>query len=226
MPKISPNLLPQLSLFGGLPKGELERIARAATVRKFAANELIFTEGEYGDTWYVLLGGHVKISQMSEDGREKTLAIYTRGDFFGQVGLSTGLHYGATARAIQETNALVFSKSNFLKVILGNPSVVLKVLERVSAHFHDYLISTKDRVFDRVPARLARVLVHYATKAGDQANAPVQFTHQELADIIGSTRETVTRTLKEFEGDGIIAVKRKNIHIKNLKKLRLLFLNQ
>ncbi|MHC4660551.1 MAG: Crp/Fnr family transcriptional regulator [Planctomycetota bacterium] len=215
--------LETIPLFQGLSKPELERIARGAALRRYGPAEVIFNEGQYGNTWYVILKGHVKISQMSEDGREKTLAIYTSGDFFGQVGLSTGLYYGASARSIQNTEALLFSKPNFLKVILGNPSVVLQILERVSSHFHDYLVSTKDRTFERVPARLARVLIHYATKSGGDGNEPVRFSHQELADIIGSTRETVSRTLKEFERDGLLKIGRKNIRVKNLRKLRQLF---
>ncbi|TET33555.1 MAG: Crp/Fnr family transcriptional regulator [Planctomycetota bacterium] len=221
--KTTSEHLQTLSLFEGLSGEELDKVARASSFRKFSPNEVIFSEGQFGNTWYVLLRGHVKISQMSEDGREKTLAIYTKGDFFGQVGLSTGLYYGASARAIQETEALLFSKPNFLKVILGNSSIVLQILERVSSHFHDYLVSTKDRTFERVGARLARVLVHYSTKSGDEGNEAVRFTHQELADIIGSTRETVSRTLKDYERQGLIAIGRKNIRIKNLRKLRQLF---
>lgn len=211
------DLLREVSLFEGLSENELRALGEVAITRQYPKGNVILLAEEEGDTMYVILRGKVKISIISEDGREIILEIFQEHDFFGEMSLLDSGPRSATVIAMEDTELLMLRRPEFLDLIRRIPEIATKLLAEMTSRLRRADRKIESLALLNVTGRIAGTLLQLAEQNGESTqegtiirNRP---THQELANMSGTTRETVTRVLKRLERDGYIVSLGKDILI-------------
>jgi len=203
------ELLRSVPLFSELSDVDVASLARLAARRTYPKDTVVFFENEEGDFFFTIVAGRIKVTILGDDGREIILSMLGPGDFFGEMALLDNEPRSATAIAVEESELLILQRTDFQGVatkrtITGALIRVLTARLRRANH----QISTL-ALLD-VYGRVARVILDMAREEGrrlkDGRIAFRRATHQEIANRIGTTRETVTRMLKDLERQGLIKV--------------------
>jgi len=200
----------RVALFSDLAAEELAALARVAMQRHYAAGTPILREAELGDLVFVLLSGEVKVFVDSPDGREVVLTHLQAGDFFGEMALFEGETRSASVTALTDCEIVGLAREDFLTVLSRDFALTKKILKTLSARLRRANDVIESLAHQDVGGRLARYLVRLADESGrpavDGYYAVHRPTHQEIANSIGATRETVTRMLKQFEDRKLIRI--------------------
>jgi CRP/FNR family transcriptional regulator/CRP/FNR family cyclic AMP-dependent transcriptional regulator len=203
----------RVALFADLEAGELESLSRVATVRAVPAGAAIIRESEPGELFFVILRGEVKVFVDSPDGREVVLSHLQAGDFFGEMALfaAEGEARSASVAATTECELVALARADFVGVLERDFGLTRKILQTLSSRLRKANDVIESMALLDVGGRLARYLIRLADESGQPpvdgffvVNRP---THQEIANSIGATRETVTRMLKQFEDRKLIRTK-------------------
>lgn len=209
------ELLRTVPIFSELADPDIESLARLSSRRRYPKDTVIFFENEEGDSFFTIVGGRVKVAILGDDGREVILSVLSPGDFFGEMALLDNEPRSATAIAVEETELLCIQRSDFETVLQDNKTIAMALIKILSARLRhaNHQISTL-ALLD-VYGRVARVIVEIARDEGKRLrDGRVAFrrpTHQEIANRIGTTRETVTRMLKDLERQNLISVEGKEV---------------
>jgi len=206
-------------IFSGVKDSGLLIILQHMKENIFSAGETIFSEGEAGDSLHIIISGVVRVVKYSKDGKTKTLAILKRKDGFGEMALLTKEARSATVEAFEDTKTLSISRENFEDVISKEPSISLQIIKSLSERLSKADRDIKILALGNAKSRIACVLMDFKDVEGK-----IKFTHQEIGDLAGLTRETTTRTLKQMEKESIITVIKRKIYIKDIKKMKELCL--
>ncbi len=208
---IDSSVFRRISLFSELGADELGALARVATHRRYPAGAPILREAEQGDLVFVLMTGEVKVFVDSPDGREVVLTHLQSGDFFGEMALFEGEARSASVTAQTDCELVALAREDFLAVLAHDFTLTKKILKTLSARLRRANDVIESLAHQDVGGRLARYLVRLADESGrpavDGFFAVHRPTHQEIANSIGATRETVTRMLKQFEDRKLIRIK-------------------
>jgi CRP-like cAMP-binding protein len=214
---IDASVFRRVSLFADLEAGELEALSRVASVRNFPAGSPILREAEPGDLFFVLVRGEVKVFVDSPDGREVVLTHLQAGEFFGEMALFEGETRSASVTALTDAELVALARGDFLAVLSHDFHLTRKILKTLSARLRRSNDVIESLALQDVGGRLARYLIRLADESGKPpvegfivVNRP---THQEIANSIGATRETVTRMLKQFEDRKLIKVKGQTVWV-------------
>ena len=209
------EFLRAVPLFGELPEPLLESLAELLVERSFKRGSAIFFEGDPGDALYMIRSGTVKISRVAEDGREKTLAFFGKGEVFGEMALVDGGPRSAIAQALDDTKLYALLRSDFLSLLAGNVELALGLIKVLSDRLRRTNAQLMDLVFRDVRGRVAHTLLDLAKIHGVPMKGgrmiSMKLTHQEIANLVGTARETVSRTFAELQDSGIIRVEGRNI---------------
>jgi CRP/FNR family transcriptional regulator, cyclic AMP receptor protein len=201
----------RVALFANLEPVQLQGLSRAANVRHFRAGETILRESEPGDQFFVIARGEVKVFVDSPDGREVVLTHLQAGEFFGEMALFDGDTRSASVTALADSELVVLSREDFLAALAADFGLTRRILQAISARLRRSNEVIESLALQDVGGRLARYLVRLADASGQQPvdgyYAVHRPTHQEIANSIGATRETVTRMLKQFEDRKLIRIK-------------------
>ena len=201
----------RVALFTNLDPVQLQTLSRAASVRHARAGETILRESEPGDQFFVIVKGEVKVFVDSPDGREVVLTHLQAGDFFGEMALFDGDTRSASVTALADSELVALSREDFLAALAGDFALTKRILQTLSARLRRSNEIIESLALQDVGGRLARYLVRLADASGQQPVdgyfAVHRPTHQEIANSIGATRETVTRMLKQFEDRKLIRIK-------------------
>ncbi|MBV9119659.1 MAG: Crp/Fnr family transcriptional regulator [Chloroflexi bacterium] len=218
-------LLANTPLFAVLPADELKELARTTRTRIYQRGETIFRKDDPGYSLYIVVSGAVKISVSSYEGDEIILAIFTAGQFFGELALFDEEPRSADAEAIQTAEVLSVQREDLIRVLERRPRVaiiqLLKVLgQRLRAT--DELL--QDAAFLDIPARLAKRMLELAEQHGQETPQGVRInlrlTQQDLASMIGARRENVNRALAYYQSRGWLAKSQGYFTIMNEQALR------
>lgn len=214
---VSAELFRQVPLFAGLEDEDLESLISVANRRKYPKDGVIFFEHDLGDALFMILAGRVKVTILSDDGREIILAMLSDGDFFGEMSLLDNEPRSATAIALQETEMVVLHQRDFLSIVEKRPRVLINLLSVLSSRLRKANQQIGNLALHDVYGRVARILLEMASENGSrQADGRVSFrrpTHQEIANMIGATRETVSRMISDLNRQGYIEISGKNVII-------------
>jgi CRP-like cAMP-binding protein len=198
-------ILRQVPLFAELSDEELGSLGTALRRRRFARGEVIFLAGDPGDALYVIESGRVKIVLSSPDGKEVVLALLGPTEFFGDLALLDGEPRSADAITAEDTTTALLSRTDFLRFVEARPSVASRLLAILSRRLRRNAQIIQDASFAGVAARLARVLVELATPSGDGRLVIRQrLTQGDLAAMVGASRESVNKTLRAWEQEGLV----------------------
>jgi CRP/FNR family transcriptional regulator/CRP/FNR family cyclic AMP-dependent transcriptional regulator len=208
------ELLRRIHLFADLTDRERDIILDLMRERTVAKGTTIFNQHDSGGGLYLILAGSVKIWRTARDGRDVTVAVLNEGNFFGEMSLLDGQPRSASATAIQAARLLVLDREHFQRQVLAQPHIVAKLLGELSKRLRAADQAIEHLALGSVHDRLFHLLGHLGRRAPLKAGkglierAP---THQELAEMVGSSRETVTRTLAALEKEGLIAIDRRRV---------------
>jgi CRP/FNR family cyclic AMP-dependent transcriptional regulator len=209
------EVLRTVPIFSELSDEDISSLAHLAIRKRCPKDTVVFFENEEGDFFFTILEGRIKVTILGDDGREVILSVLGPGDFFGEMALLDNEPRSATAIAVEESELLSLHRNDFQAVLNDNRSITAALIKVLSARLRraNHQISTL-ALLD-VYGRVARVIVDMAREEGkrlrDGRIAFRRATHQEIANRIGTTRETVTRMLKDLERQGLIHVEGKEI---------------
>ena len=206
------DFLATIPLFSGLPEEELERFAELTRERSYPKGSVILFQDDPGDSLFVLRAGRVKVVLIGEDGREVILGVLEPGAHFGELALIDDQPRSAHVIAMEDAQLLVLRREDFKRRVEANPTVAWALLTELSRRLRRADVKIGGLVLLDVPGRIARLLLDLADETGsEQIEKPL--THQTIAQMIGASRETVSRAMKEFQDAGLIRVERRRISI-------------
>lgn len=220
--------LKKMPVFADLPDAQLKDLYQITTERKYRKGSVIFLEGEQGEGFHYLQSGKVKIVKMTDDGREHIINILSPGDLFAEVLLFNNRDYPATAIAVEDSKVGVIKNTDLERLILGNNLLALQLIKALSQRLLFAQQKIKNLALHDVTARTAETLLRLGTEHGriltnGQIEITLDLSRQDLASLVGTTRETVTRTLSALKKDKIIDFDIHKITIIEPNKLKRLF---
>lgn len=198
------DALRTIPLFTHVADGDLEQIASHLIERRYPRNTTIVEEGLPGDYMYIIREGRVKVTKLSEDGREKILAFFEQGHFVGDMALLDRAPRSASVKALTPVRVLALSRADFTGLIRKSPDLAIAVIRELSGRLRAVNDQASALSFQRVKDRTKGLLVRLAKEEapdGVHLQTPA-LTHQQIADMIGTSRETVTRVVKDLKAMG------------------------
>ena len=208
------DILRKVPLFSQLAPVDLERVAEISRERAYPRNSVILFEDDPGDALYVVAQGQVKVVLIGEDGREVILSVMGEGEFFGEMALIDDEPRSAHVIAMEDSTLLVIRREDFQGQLKQTPGIALALLRELSRRLRRVDEKVGSLVLLDVNGRVARLLLEMADETGGD-RVTRRLTHHTIAQMIGSSRETVSRTMRELVEKGLIEVGRKEILVKN-----------
>jgi CRP/FNR family cyclic AMP-dependent transcriptional regulator len=206
-------MLENVPLFTGLRKQELTTIDQHTVAKTFPAHTIILREKEKSDSLYIILYGKVKVYVSEKDGNEVILNIQGRGDFFGEMALLDDVPRSASVMTMEPTRVSIMTKPAFRECLAQHPDIAYALIRALTERVRALTENVRNLALLDVYGRVARTLLHLAAPAGDKLIVEQKLTHQEIANMVGASREMVSRILKDLEKKGFITVERKRITI-------------
>jgi CRP/FNR family cyclic AMP-dependent transcriptional regulator len=208
------DILRKVPLFGQLAPPDLDRVAEIARERSYPRNSVILFEDDPGDALYVVAQGQVKVVLIGEDGREVILSVMGEGEFFGEMALIDDEPRSAHVIAMEDSSLLVIRREDFQDLLKQTPGIALVLLRELSRRLRRVDEKVGSLVLLDVNGRVAQLLLDLADEAGTD-RITRRLTHHTIAQMIGSSRETVSRTMRELVDKGSITVSRREIQIRD-----------
>jgi len=210
-------------LFSALdPQAQQELRAQMAEVR-LPRGQSLFAEGEPGDRLYVVTSGKVKLGRTAADGRENLLAVMGPGEMFGELSLFDPGPRTATATAITDTTLIGLGNADLQPWLTAHPEVATQLLAALARRLRRTNEAMADLVFSDVPGRVAKALLDLARRFGVTTEEGVRVTHdltqEELAQLVGASRETVNKALADFASRGFLRLEGRAVVILDLDRL-------
>ena len=211
------TFLRQVTLFDCLGDPEIEALAALTFSRTFDKGQLIILAEETGDTLFIIRGGQVKVSLIHEDGKEFILSLLGQGEVFGELSLLDDRPRSANVTAMVETELLMLRRSDFLDLVGRVPQIAVSLLEELASRLRRTDDQVEGLALLDVHHRVAKTLLRMAKDGGQTSPEGILIrrrpTHQQLANMSGTTRETVTRALKQLQDEGYIRISGRQILI-------------
>lgn len=216
--------LRKIYLFSFLEDEQLAEVDRLIMERTYQRGRIIFVEGEPGEAVFFLKTGRVKISKQTEDGREQILHFIHPGEVFAEVVLYDGGPYPATAEAVEDSKMGLIRNADMERITLANPDIALGMLKIMSRRLRMAQRQINELALLDTSRRLASTLLFLSAEQGvpcEQGMAiDMSLTNQDLANMIGTSRETANRILSDLRRQRVIRVEKKQIVIIDMKKLK------
>jgi CRP-like cAMP-binding protein len=217
------DTLMQAPLFAALDAEAAAALRASMVERRAPKGTVIFAEGEAGDRMYVVVEGKVKLGHTSADGRESLLAVLGPGEIFGELSLFDPGPRTATATALTETRVLGLGHESLRPWLAGRPEVAEALLAALARRLRRTNDALADLVFSDVPGRVAKALLDLSDKFGVVTDEGVlvhhDLTQEELAQLVGASRETVNKALADFGQRGWIRVDQREVLLIDLERL-------
>jgi CRP/FNR family cyclic AMP-dependent transcriptional regulator len=196
--------LRSIPLFGRVSEADLEELATHLIERRFPKNATVVEEGLPGDYMYVIREGRVKVTKASEDGREKIMNFLEAGAFFGDMALLGDATRSASVKTLEESTLLALSRRDFIDLLRQSPDLALSVIEELANRLRETNEQARSLSFQGVEERTRNLFERIAREeegGGNRLMTP-SLTHQQIADMVGTSRETVTRAIKVLKSSG------------------------
>ena len=218
------DYLKQVPVFTGLSDEELEQIHEKTTERLFRKGMVVFFEGDPGEGFHYVKSGKVKIVKISDDGREHIIRVLSPGELFAEVLLFNNQPYPATAIAIEDSKIGMIRNKELERLVLSNNLLALQLIKELSRRLLYAQQKIKNLALDDVVVRTSETLLKLAQEHGKTVAGGVEInldlSRQDLGSLVGTTRETVTRTLSALKKSKVIDLEGSRIIVPNLDKLR------
>ncbi|MBI1966960.1 MAG: Crp/Fnr family transcriptional regulator [Gemmatimonadetes bacterium] len=207
-------VLQKVPLFSQLSPADLQRVTAVAREKFYPKNSVILFEDDPGDALFVVVSGQVKVVLIGEDGREVILSVLGQGQFFGEMSLIDDEPRSAHVIAMEDANLVVLRREDFEAILTQTPAIALALLREMSRRLRRADEKVGSLVLLDVHGRVARLLLEMAEEEGGE-RITRRLTHHTIAQMIGSSRETVSRTMRDLVEKGHIEVNRKDMVIRD-----------
>jgi CRP/FNR family transcriptional regulator len=196
----------RIPLFQGLPKEHIKALAGIVKEQRFERGEIIFSEGEEGTGLFVVDRGRVKVYKLSPEGKEQTLHIFGPGEPFGEVPVFAGERFPAHAEALEKSRVFFFPRDEFAGLIQQDPSLALNMLAVLARRLRRFTAMVEDLSLKEVPGRLAGYLLSLNEDRGLEGRVDLQIRKGQLASLLGTSPETLSRILARMTQAGLISL--------------------
>jgi len=193
------SILRNHSLFGQLDVDALTRLASYSHSKSVSAGTTIFERGDPGTSLFAVLRGTVKISNQSSDGKDAVLNMIPAGGIFGEIALLDGQPRTADVFAVSDCELMQIDRRDFVPLISQRPEIALKLIEILCSRIRHTSEQVEDMTFLDLPGRLAKTLLWLSEQSGSSAGRKVSITQREIGQIIGMSRESTNKQLREWE---------------------------
>ena len=220
---VSADFLTKVPIFSNLGPDQLSPLTGKLRRRQYQRGEVIFHQDDPADRMHIIFQGSVRISVTSEDGREKDLALLQPGECFGEMALLDGSNRSATATAIEPSQTFALFHQDFMDFLREHPQVIAQTTSLLTRRLRSVNQMLGDMAFLDVPTRLAKQLVElaetYASDTDQQTSIEVPIGQDDLARLVGASRETISRALNSYRRLGILSTAHRRITITDLAAL-------
>ncbi len=200
-------------LFEGLPPDHLDELTDIAIEKTYSRGETIFFEGDEGNGFYMVGEGKIKIFKLSPMGKEHILHIFGQGEPFGEVPVFHGWPFPANAEALVKTKTLFFPRTRFIQLVETNPAIALNMLAVLSLRLRRFATQIENLSLKEVPARLANYLIYLSEEQGGRDEVTLEISKGQLASLLGTIPETLSRIFGKMSEEGLIKVNGKVISL-------------
>lgn len=218
------KVLKKSLLFSGLSEEHLAEVSAIASKRTYGRGEVIFTEGEPADGFFLVASGSVKLSKISSDGKEKVLHFAYASETFAEAAFFGDGRYPAEARALEKVEAFYFPRDAFMGLLERNPRFALNLIVTLSLLVRRFARQIEELIFAEVPTRLAAYLLDVAAKKSTtfqgRTYVDLEIKKGELASHLSTVSETLSRSLKKLKDDGVIEVNGSRVIIVDMARLK------
>jgi CRP/FNR family transcriptional regulator len=200
------DVIAQTPLFSGLPDHQLQALRKIAVPRRFEKGEVVFSEGQPGNGFFVTMSGRVKIFKVSAEGKEQILHIFGPGEPFGEVPVFSGKPFPASAEAIAASQLLFFPKQAFIALVSDTPSLALNMLAVLSMRLRQFTVQIENLSLKEVPGRLASYLIYLTAEQNAADTVALTISKGQLASLLGTIPETLSRIFNKMGQQRLISV--------------------
>jgi len=222
------EFLKSVPIFSELNYDTLQQLSRSGSIQNFSEDSIILSEKEAGSALFIIISGKVKISRISrDDDKEVILSILNPSDFFGEMSLLDGLERSATATAMEDSKIFIIQRNDFLNLLIEHPEVSIVLLQELTQRLRAAGMKIKALSLKDAEGKVATVLIQLADDVGKIKQGVVEieklpFQH-ELANMAGTSRETISRTLHSFAKKGLVELEGSKLRIVNYEKFKELY---
>ncbi len=213
------SVLRKIPLFAGFDDEQIAEVGKLVQTRRVPKHQIIVYEGDPGDSFYILLKGSVAVSHMTGEGKETILSILKEGDFFGEMAMLDSSLRSASVKTLSDVEVGLVTRADFLDLLGKNPSIGRSLVIALSERLRDANQQIAASAYQDIRSRLAALLLKLAEKFGETTpegtRITQRLTNQEMASMVGTTRETVNRTLNKFWDEQLIDMRTAFIVIKD-----------
>jgi CRP-like cAMP-binding protein len=215
--------LSRAGIFQGVDPSAVQDLKTALEPVSFPRAHVIFAEGELGDRLYIVLSGKVKIGRRAPDGRENLLAVFGPSDMFGELSIFDPGPRTSTATTVTEVQAVTMDRTALREWIAKRPEIAEQLLRVIARRLRRTNNMLADLIFTDVPGRVAKALLQLAHDFGTQEGGMLRVTHdltqEEIAQLVGASRETVNKALADFAHRGWLRLEGKSVLILEPQRL-------
>ena len=217
---VAADALTRSPLFEGLPDDQMAEIRRIAVSRQVKKGEIIFSQGDAGNGFYIVADGVVKVFTVSVEGKEQILHILGDGEPFGEVAVFTRRPFPAHTGALTDCRLWYFPRAAFVGLVESLPSLSLNMIALLCIRLHQFAAQVESLSLKAVPSRLAAYLVYLAEEQKTKDRVWLKISKGQLASLLGTIPETLSRVLARLSDQGIIVVDGKSIRLTDIDALR------
>jgi CRP-like cAMP-binding protein len=225
--KSTNDFLLYVPIFSELSDDTLEQIAKIGIKKTFRKDTVVLLEHESGSALFVIANGKVKISRVSEDGKEVILTILGESDFFGEMAILDGLTRSANVTAIEDSELFIIQRNDFLDLLRTHPEVTISLLQELTKRLRAADMKIKSLSLKDAEGKVATVLLQLANDLGRIKQGAVEIDklpyQHDLANMAGTSRETISRTLHSFAKKGLVEFDGTKLRILNYEHFKELF---
>jgi len=218
------EFLAYVPIFSELSDATLKTIEKVGSKKMFIKNDVILMEDEVGSALFVIISGKVKVSRSSNDGREVILAILSESDFFGEMAILDGQTRSATVIAIEDSELFLIQRNDFLNLLKDFPEVSIALLQELTKRLRATDAKIKALSLKDAEGKVATVILQVADDLGKIKHGKVEIEklplQQDLANMAGTSRETISRTLHSFAKKGLVELDGSKLRINDYEKFK------
>lgn len=211
------------ALFSALDDDAARALRASMIEQKLSRGDVLFSEGEPGDKLYVIESGKIKLGHTASDGRESLIAVLGAGEMIGELSLFDPGPRTATAAALTNCKVLAMGHEALLPWLVGRPDLAVSLLAALARRLRRTNEALADLVFSDVPGRVAKALLELGSKFGESVPEGLLVTHdltqEELAQLVGASRETVNKALADFSQRGWVRIEQRSVTLLDLERL-------
>jgi len=200
------EIVSEIPLFSGLSNDYLTAVLQIAVDKFYDKGRTVFTEGDETNGFYIVIAGRVKIFKVSPEGKEQIFHIYGPGNPFGEVPVFAGGKFPASARTLLKSHLLFLPRLAFVELISNNPSLSLNMLAVLSMRLRQFTVQIENLSLKEVPGRLASYLIILSKEGGGQDRVALNISKGQLASLLGTIPETLSRIFAKMTDLGLITV--------------------